>query len=282
VNFTGVNIAALGFETLASFVATQSKVSTFAAKLTGKRSRSVEIDFTVSPNPLPSTRKINVVDPTTNKVTEITYNCANNAYANNPLASLYLRDWLTNYFETINTTPGYQHYPETKYPTDEVARAIRDIVRPEAIPAQFKIQSVDLTTSFQVAVDLSAGASPTLLGNGTVFIVPVSGVGFDYNPDYIHKIDINLKMCDTAANTDTKKNERYAADVCGGGKDTSTKYSPRLDRQCEIYADIVALIPGVTPPRDYYDGPNCKGHCTCNKYQGIYVRRKTLPFLPPA
>jgi hypothetical protein len=205
------------------------------------------------------------------------------AVSDKPSRSLYLRDWLTNYFETINTTPGYQHYPKTKYPTDDIARALRDVVRPEAIPSQFKIQSVDLTTSFQIAADLSGGASPTLLGNGTVFIVPVSGIGFDYNPDYMHKIDINLKMCDTAANTVTKAGETFASEVCGGGKDTSTKYFARLDRQCQIYSDIEPLIPGVTPPRDYDDvGPNCSGHCTCNKYKGIYVLKKTPPLLPPA
>lgn len=50
VNVTGVNVAQLGLQSLVSFVATQNKISTVAAKISGKRSRTVTVSFSVSPN----------------------------------------------------------------------------------------------------------------------------------------------------------------------------------------------------------------------------------------
>jgi hypothetical protein len=258
VDFTGINVAQVGLETLASFISTQSKVSTLAAKVSGKRTRTVTVSFSVSPNPLPSDKNQYLIDPVTHKA--ITPNCAQNWRANNLVESLYLRDWLTSYFETINTLDKNQRFSPSDNPTDNIARAIRQVAYPDAIPEQFKIQSVEMSTQFLIAADISGGATPNILGNGSVFILPINGLSADYNPDYSDKIDITLNMCDSLQNDST----------CNGKK-PPTAYYPLLDKQCEIYSHLAPLLT-VKPPRDYQDfGKTCSGQCTCSKYKGIYV-----------
>jgi hypothetical protein len=233
VNFTGINIAQLGFESLASLVATQSKVSTLAAKLTAKRTRTVLVSFTVSPKPLtPET-----IDP----------HCAPFSVTKTPIFKLYLYDWLESYFNQINY--DYQNKP---------------------IPNQLKIQSVELSTQIAFVVDISGGATPNVLGNGSTFIVPINGLSFDYNPDYQHKIDLTLKLCDNSA-LPTKKKE--TENPCFP-KDEPPGYIPLphlprelLAEQCRLYAKLEPLLSGVKPPKDiplsqYY-------HLSCNK-KGVY------------
>ena len=45
VNFTGINVAQVGLQSIASFITTQAKVPTLAAKLSGKRTRTVTVSF---------------------------------------------------------------------------------------------------------------------------------------------------------------------------------------------------------------------------------------------
>jgi hypothetical protein len=75
----------------------------------------------------------------------------------NPVTSLYLKDWLNNYFETINgdgpKTP-YKDVQNSTSVTDSLLRAGRKALPPEMVPNQFKIQSVELTTTILLAVDL--------------------------------------------------------------------------------------------------------------------------------
>jgi hypothetical protein len=277
VNFTGVNVAHLGLESLASFVATQNKVSTLAAKVTGKRSRSVTVSFSVSPNPLSSSttlydpitgKNVPLRDPVTHK--PISWNCKDNWRAENPLTKLFLRDWLTSYFENINTLDKNQLFPPATHITDNIARAIRQVAYPDAIPEQFKIQSVDLTTQFTIAVDVSGGATPNVLGTGSVFILPINGLSFDLSPDYSNKVDINLNMCDSWEQ----------GSPCSGTKNPK-EWTSLLDKQCEIYAKLAPLLQ-VKPPREYDDnrGPNCKGSCICSKYTGKYSPKPKTPLLP--
>jgi hypothetical protein len=260
VNFTGVNVAKLGFESLARFVSTQSSVPTLAAKLSAKRTRTVQINFSVSPKALRN-------DPTVKKVTnlatgkQIEPNCAKTTQANNPIESLYLRDWLTNYFETINFTTKKQwdNPAGNNNLTDNFLRTVRHVASPDAIPKQFKIQSVELSTTILLAADVSGGATPHILGNGSVFILPVNGLSFDYSPDYSHKIDITLNMCD---NLDTTNS-------CHQGE-SSTSFNPLLQTQCAVYAQLVPLLSGVKPPRDYEDALGVQYTCTKS---GKYVRK---------
>ena len=244
VNFTGVNVAALGFASLASFISKSSSVSTLALKVSAKRTRTVVVSFSVSPNTLPK-NMVQIVEDDKQKV--VALNCKNNLYARNPIESLYLRDWLTNYFDTIN---GVEYDPWSKTPTDYITNAVRTVWREEQIPEQFKIQSVELSTAILVAADVSGGATPNLLGNGSVFILPINGLSLDYNPDYTHKIDITLTMCDTK--------DKSAA--CTGKQ--PTKYDPILDQQCQIYAWLSPILTGVKAPRDYQIGAT---QCRCGK-----------------
>ncbi len=272
VNFTGVNVTSLGLASLATFVATQSKVPTLAAKLTAKRTRTVTIAFTVSPNPFPSSlapgrdvvtgTMVALKDPVTGA--PITLNCAKNWRKDDPFTRLYLRDWLTNYFETINTLDKDQVFPPSNQLSDNLARVIRRVDQPDAIPEQFDIQSAELSTQIYIAADISGGATPNLLGNGSVFLLPVNGLSLDYNPDYAHKVDLTINMCDSLP----------PDSVCNDNRPKSpTGYEPILDRQCKIYADLAPLLK-VNPPREYEGaGKNCSGRCKCNKDTGIYSQK---------
>jgi hypothetical protein len=260
VNFTGINLAKLGFESLAHFVSSTSSVPSLAAKATARRTRTVEVDFTVSPKPFAQ----NV-----SSGSKKSYNCEQWSLSNNPATHLYLKDWLESYFEHLNW--DYQHKP---------------------IPNQLKIQSVDLTTLIFLAVDVSGGATPSLLGGGSTFIVPINGLGLDYNPDYSHKIDMNMKMCNNSYAVDAGTSAVDAATAkfdqlnpCYAKDDTHNTRLPLalLYRQCRIYADLVPLLPGVTPPQDIPLGKlgNASYHRTCNKL-GQYVRRMDAPLsMPP-
>jgi hypothetical protein len=276
VNFTGVNVAQIGLQNLVSFIAAQNKVSTLAAKVSGVRSRSVTVSFTVSPDPLPSSfttlfdpitgKNVLLTDPVTGK--PISWNCKQNWRADNPLTSLFLRDWLTSYFENINTLDKNQTFPPATHVTDNIARTIRQVAYPDAIPEQFKVQSVDLSTQFKIAIDVSGGATPNLLGNGSVFILPINGLSLDYSPDYLNKVDITLNMCDSWEE----------GSPCSGTKNPKV-WRPILDKQCDIYAKLAPLLT-VKPPREYVGkGPNCTGTCICSKYTGKYGP-KPPPLLP--
>jgi hypothetical protein len=272
VNFTGVDVTSLGLASLAAFITTQSKVPTLAAKLSAKRTRTVTVAFTVSPNPFPSSlvsgrdtvtgAAVALKDPVTGA--PITLNCAKNWQKDNPLTRLYLRDWLTNYFETINTLDKDQIFPTSDHPSDYLARTIRHVAQPDAIPEQFDIQSVDLSTQIYVGADISGGATPNLLGNGSVFVVPINGLSLDYNPDYTHKIDLTINMCDSLP----------PDSVCNDNVPKSpTGYQRILDRQCKIYADLAPLLK-VSPPREYEgEGKFCSGKCKCNKATGQYSQK---------
>ena len=130
-----------------------------------------------------------------------------------------------------------------------------------------------------MAADVTAGASPFFLGNGATFIVPINGLTFDWNPDYQHKIDINLKICD---NTPTEESEN----PCYQQKDEDklTYVTPLLKKQCEIYSYLFPLLSSVKPPRDVdllVPGSRDLGyHYACGK-DGQYHKKLTPPgFIP--
>jgi hypothetical protein len=249
VNFTGVNLAQVGLTSLATFIAAQSKVPTLGAKLTGKRTRTMQVDFTVSPKPLTLPKGKHSTKTTSSKTlsspTQPPYDCTHFTPTNNPLTRLYLKEWLDNYFEHINYD-----------------------LRNKAIPEQLKIQSVELSTAIFLAVDVSGGATPNVLGNGSTFIIPINGLSLDYNPDYQNKIDMTMNICDNSVTSEAENNPCFA-------NDSSNTNLPLglLRTQCLIYAYLQPLLSGVKPPKDI--SLNSETHATCSK-KGFYIRRPNV------
>jgi len=245
VDFTGINVAKLGFESFAQFISTTSSVPSLGAKASGKRTRTVEIDFTVSPAALKSQPK---------KGTK-TYNCVRWSLNNNLATHLFMEDWLNKYFYRIND--DYQHKP---------------------IPNQLKIQQVELSSAIFLAVDISGGATPALAGGGSTFIVPINGLGLDYNPDYQNKVDMTMKMCDNSPTTFTyEKNGKpvYVSVPNPCYKQPTARFPVSLlKEQCLIYSYLSPLLPQVQPPKDIDAGPD--RHLVCTK-EGFYVPKENPP-----
>ena len=237
VNFTGVNVAQIGLSSLASFVSLQSKVPTLGAKASAKRTRTAVFNFTVSPSPL---------NPNKNTLAKLPSNCDKFSLVNNAAEKLYMKEWLEHYFERINS--DYENKP---------------------MPNQLKIQSVELSSALLLAFDISGGATPNLLGNGSTFVLPINGLSLDYNPDYTHKIDLTLGVCDNSRTIDSPKMPCFAS------KDSNTQLSRSLlDKQCSIYSYLVPLLTGVKPPKDI--PVNDREHLVCDK-NGNYVSKPIPP-----
>lgn len=259
VNFTGVNVAKLGLGALARLISSQSSVPSLAAKVSIKTSKSAAIKFTVSPKDLTADKQ------------ELA-KCTRWIQTENILTRLYLRDWLNHYFETINN--GISQYNPKNNPTPDLADELLHAAPPtnfliRPIPSDFKMVSVDLTTQFFIAADISGGATPNLLGNGSVFVLPVNGVSADYNPDYSHKVDIVMNVCNNTPTIDAftgKRNNNpcYASD----DQRPPDKVTALLKRQCEIYAWLRPLLTGVTPPQDVKLSNGQKERC--NSKTGSY------------
>jgi hypothetical protein len=250
VNFTGINLAKLGFESLAQFVSTTSSVPSLGAKATGKRTRTVEVDFSASAKPLASLPK---------NAEGRTYNCTHLKLDKNLVSHLFLEDWLTNYFWRIND--DYLHRP---------------------VPSQYKMSQVELSSGIFLGVDVSGGSTPALTGGGKTFIVPINGLGLDYNPDYSHKIDMVIKVCDNSPTTFTyfKDGKTVTEDVPNPCYKKPNVYeSDSLKRQqCRIYSYIVPLLTGVQPPPDIDKSKD--EHWTCTK-EGVYVPKPNPPSSKP-
>jgi hypothetical protein len=187
---------------------------------------------------------------------------------------LYLRDWLDNFFETINGHDYFEINDKNPDLADQVLHDARTVFpKPEAIPADYKMTSVDLSSSLLLLGDISAGATPNFLGNGTAFIVPVSGLSLDYSPDYTDKIDIKMNLCNNKpVNAITPEGKPYVdPSPCYDKKEdpkTSKQKTALLRRQCWVYSTILPLLSNVTPPQDI-DGASGKQHC--DPKTGIYV-----------
>jgi hypothetical protein len=271
VNFTGINVAQLGLASFQSFIlATTSgktTVPSLAAKASAKRTKSVVISFSVGAKSLASSPKVTVSDQGSDKVTTVP--CAAWKKTKNAITSLYLKDWLNNYFETINgdhyPDAGYKDTPNTTSVTDTLLRDARTsgIILP--VPNQFKIQSVELSTTILLAVDVSSGASPNVLGNGTVFILPVNGLSLDYNPDYSHKIDITLNVCDNSVQSDPLDSKRKLINPCHQ-KEVAFALTGQLVKQCQIYSWLEPILSGVKPPPDVDVDSDCVPSDLCSFY----------------
>ncbi len=258
VSFTGINVAKIGFESLASFIAAQSassSVPSLGAKGTAKRTRTAEIDFSVSPKPL-AAQKTNQNPANKNE----TFKCKNWMDRDNPFTHLYLKDWLNEYFKRINEDSA-----------------------DHTVPPQLKFQSVDLTSAIYLAADISGGASPYFLGNGTTFIVPINGLTLDWNPDYQHKIDLNLNVCDNTPRIEEKdahspndpNNPCYPRD----NKEAKTPLTALMIKQCTIYSYLHPLLSTVTPPKDA--DADDDAHWVCHSDGTYHKQKDPKAYVPP-
>jgi hypothetical protein len=218
--------------------------------MTAKRTKTVTVTFSVSPKSF--------------KKEGIPFNCTG-LEIENPISSLYLTNYLNNYFETINFNGINPPYKDASL-TDSVLHAIRPIRDPPPVPSQLKIQSVELATTILLMADVSAGATPSVLGNGAVFIVPINGLGVDYNPDYSHKIDVLINLCDQSDPSCNPKswpaNEYRLAHGIAPPQIKGDADVALLVRQCTEYGLLNPLFT-VKPPKDYIDAK--LGHVRCGK-----------------
>jgi hypothetical protein len=97
VSFTGIEVAKLGFESLAPLIAAQSNVPSLGAKGTVRRTRTAEIDFTVSPKPLTK-------DKNRTRNGEA-FNCTVWMAKDNALTHLYVANWLSG-LHPVPKTPS--------------------------------------------------------------------------------------------------------------------------------------------------------------------------------
>jgi hypothetical protein len=275
VNFTGIDPKQLGFNSLQSLITTTTtngvKIPTLNAKMTGKRSKVVTTTFSVSAKPI--LREVGSKARKQSRLGTPQLNC-DDFRVENPLNSFYLKDYLNNYFETINYDRSRPEYKDESL-TDAVLHKLRPLAGPPQIPSQLKIQSVQLATSFQLLADIGAGATPTLLGNGSVFIVPINGLGLGYSPDYAHKVDMTMNICDQtepSCNPDSPTAARFRIDK--GIKGSEPIPISFLREQCHFYGVLSPLL-SVKPPKDYERADGA--HMRCNKL-GQY--REVLDYRP--
>ena len=223
VNFTGIDAAKLGFEAIANLITKQASVPSLGAKLTAKRSRTVQIAFTVSPKPVDEPKRRRAFSNASPEAEKRT-NCSEWKKRANPASALYLKEWLRNYFATVNRNDDLSRFDEP-----------------------YKMQSIQMTTAIVIGVDISGGATPRVLGNGNVFIVPVHGLTLDFNPSYTHKIDITMTVCDNSRRKDELTGRVYNPCI---EKSYLTKVDDPLKKQCELFSRIAPLFKDVKSPRE--------------------------------
>jgi hypothetical protein len=293
VNFTGINVSQLGLNGLQNFItsSTSGKVSipSLGAKATAKRTKNVTVTFSVGVKPKTATKTQNPNDPTlyTNDPATkvVTFEDGDKVrcvpWANNYGKKLYLKEWLLKYFETINagTTKDGGSNQVADNTTQWLAKLkCNDSYEPAilsnpCVPDNLKVTSVELKSMIMFAVDVSAGATPSLLGNGSVFILPINGLGVDYNPDYSHQIDLTLNICDNQFNQCPLLNNAEAV---------NRDVTDILQTQCQFWATLGPILTGMKAPVDVYTElrstvrstpgspvPEFRT-CSCNKCTGQY------------
>lgn len=274
INLTGVDLARAGFEHLAQYITTTTTagvaVPTLAFKLTPKRTATATIKFTVSPSsPCPD-------------------------WASHPDHNLFLKSWLTSYFDKINSTmpPTDETSKKSAGAADKNNRRESDKAKPAAgatqgksgancdssdkafdgdryaiygtpcFPQNTKMESVDLKTQFTIAAEISAGVTPALLGEGSIFLLPVNGVGADFNPDYADTIEVALQIC-----------EPQKGNCSSPTNSEKTNQITHLNiLQCQTYAVLSPLLGStVKAPPIFVPGGKDHRQFACSEACGCYV-----------
>jgi hypothetical protein len=211
VQYVGVNLAKIGFADLATVITATNAVPTLQAKGTGHSTLSAEVDFVVAqsnqqqivaskppastlikqsdmktPYQMASFEQIAgtnppVFNPVPQPVAKPippyfpTANCKNRNLVARAYLQLWLKEWLDKFKKSEETNLDF--VCNTK---------------------------VTLHSTFQIAVDVSAGVNPLLV---SPIILPVSGINLDANPAYQHSLQISFALKDP--------NERHAT-YCSG------------------------------------------------------------------
>ena len=249
VNFTGINVAKVGLTAFESFITSTGSgaaaVPTLAAKVTPTRSRTVTIVFSVP-----------VISSTSSKIEE---HCP--AWARNYANHLFLKEWLNHYFDRINATQADEAEIEKEKSGSQCNLGTNSgfesylppIASDPCIGDGVKIASVDLKTQFKIAADVSGGSTPALFG-GAVFLLPVSGVGLDYNLDYSDSVDIKLAMCN---NMDGSCSQQPPGAL--------EPFSSWYQQQCEAYWVINPILGTMKLPQNVCSRANETLSCSIDK-----------------
>ncbi|MHB8268643.1 hypothetical protein [Bradyrhizobium sp.] len=156
---------------------------------------------------------------------------------------LFLANWMKNYFDTINANPICD---------------LGDKPGPDQ-PKNCTYQTAQLSTGFQIVFDINAGVAPFISGG---FIIPVSAMNVDLNPDYMHNLDVKMTLCgpteDGCKPTQEKLGAEFTSDVC------------------KQYFQLRLLLPDVSRPAD------CKDPAPASKTGAQTKKSIDFNFIPPA
>jgi hypothetical protein len=183
-------------------------------------------------------------------------------WALHPDRELFLKTWLLNYFDKINfaalpPTAGSNTPCQANTARFNVVQ-LESLSIPPCFPDGTQFQNVDLKTQFVIALDVSAGVTPAFFG-GTVFLIPVSGVSGDFNPDYQHSIDVKMAICDSTTGGCTSAKSGKLDEI-----------TPIHIEQCYAYAVLNPTIADAKGPQDVMSSDK-KTRLTCSKACGCYV-----------
>jgi hypothetical protein len=204
VGYLGINLNKLGLGSLSQLTtltsqsvvtstsSTSIKVPSLQASLTGKRTVSAQVVLSIPQRPGDDDLKKFKAAVRQNMVERFDKADAERMaifavsgcpeWARHPDKKLFIASWMKHYFEKINAPPNC---------ADNALLTFADGGQ-TCITGNQSYQTVTLSTGFQIAFDVSGGLSP-FAGGG--FIIPVSAVNFDFNPDFQHKLDIQLTVC---------------------------------------------------------------------------------------
>jgi hypothetical protein len=217
IQYLGIDLQRLGFNSLSQLVALSNKNPSLQAKATMNDTISAQVDFTVAQSSVPPKavdkmpppqlvsandakeqfqnvkfQRVNattfsaVPEPRIEKQRK-NYFLPRSACDEHPLKRAYLylwlKDWLIKYKASVEKQPKF--ICNTK---------------------------VTLKTQFKVAVDVSAGVNPLL---STPLLLPISGFNIDASPDWLHSLSITFAMQDVMDRVGFEDHSSYCSSLKG-------------------------------------------------------------------
>jgi hypothetical protein len=206
-------------------------------------------------------------------------------WARHPEHNLFLKAWLHNYFDKINTVTQTEEKNYSSNPLCDngpLDKSSNPYGNP-CLPDRTAFTAVELSTTFKILADVNAGLTPEAFAS-SVFLLPISGVTGDLNSDYSNDIDIKMTLCDNT------KGGCSSAKALGLLDPISQLY----EDQCHAYA-VLSPIEGTTvqPPKDVLgvlaSRPKQPMELTCSRALGCYIpktdnstQQETCPMPSPA